>query len=48
MVGAVRKLRTRALNAIETVFAISDRKVPKNRSEDIDFSDLRVNDFFRL
>ena len=48
MVGAVGKLRSRAWNGVGTIFEISDRKVSKNRSEDIDFSDIHVNDYLRL
>ena len=48
MVGTIGKLSSRASNAVRTIFAISDRKVSKNRSEDIDFSDILVSDFLRL
>ena len=44
----VEKLRSSALNAVGIIFTISDRKVSKKYSEDIDFSDIRVCDFFRL
>ena len=33
MVGTIGKLSSRASNAVRTIFAISDRKVSKNRSE---------------
>ena len=33
MVGTIGKLSSRASNAVDAVFAISDRKVSKNRSE---------------
>ena len=44
----VEKLRSSALNAVGIIFTISDRKVSKNRSEDIEFSDIRVSDFLRV
>ena len=33
MVGTIGKLSSRASNRVDTIFAISDRKVSKNRSE---------------
>ena len=33
MVGTIGKLSSRASNAVDTIFAISDRKVSKYRSE---------------
>ena len=33
MVGTIGKLSSRASNAVDLIFAISDRKVSKNRSE---------------
>ena len=48
MVGTIGKLSSRAFDDIPSDFTISDRKVSKNRSEDIDFSDIRVSDFLRL
>ena len=48
IVGAVGKLRSKASNVVRMIFAISDRKVSKYRSEDMDFSDIRVSDFLHL
>ena len=33
MVGTIGKLSSRASNTVDTIFAISDRKVSKHRSE---------------